>query len=179
MATKTIATAISVCLGLSLVGCDDDEGNAASQGGGSGSADATNVQASGDGFCAPQGGTSVLGPAAYRSDSTAKIDTDGNPLMEGHDADWNSNTSGTVNGKPVNSAQHNYVVMSPGQMAASNVGLGDWALVTNKRTGQQTWARVEDRGPTGGTGEISQSTATAIGIQYQSNAFTADTPIDL
>jgi hypothetical protein len=172
METKTIAIVISVCLGVSLLaGCDDDEGSAAS-----GSAAATNLQASDDGFCSPQGGTSNLGPAAYTSDSPAKIDTDGNPLMEGHDPDWRPETSGNVNGQPVNSAVYNYVVMSPAEMAANNLSLGDWALVTNKETGQQTWARVEDVGPAGGTGELSQAAATAVGIQYQANGWTVGNP---
>jgi hypothetical protein len=178
MATKTTAMVISVlCLGaLSLAGCDDEENNAAMQGGGDGSTAPTNVTNSGDGFCSPQGGNSVLGDPAYTSNSTAKIDTDGDPLMQGHDPDWQAGTSGTVNNQPVNSAQYNYVVMSPAQMAANNVSLGDWALVTNNATGQQAWARVEDKGPAGGTGEISESTATAVGIKFQSNAWTVGNP---
>jgi len=61
--------------------------------------------------------------------------------MQGHDADWQAHTSGKVNGQDVNSAQYAYVVMSKDQMAASGVSLGDWALVTNNSTGQNTCGR--------------------------------------
>src|SRR5271165_3973751 len=52
-----------------------------------------------------------------------------------------------------------------GQMAANNVSLGDWATVTNNSTNQMVYARVEDIGPEGGTGEISQAAASGVGIQ--------------
>jgi hypothetical protein len=171
-----LAIAASLLALLALVGCDDDSNNAANQGGGPGSSDPNTVIAPGAGFCEPEGGSQALGQASYTSDSTAKIDTDGNPAMQGHDSDWNPNTSGSVNGQAVNSAQYAYVVMSPGQMAANNVALGDWATVTNNATGQQTYARVEDEGPAGGSGEISQAAATAVGIQYESNTFTVGNP---
>ena len=104
-------------------------------------------------------------PLLRRKISSAKLDLDGNPAAQGLDPDWRAGTTGTVNGQPVNSAKYAYVVMSPGQMAASNVSLGDWATVTNNATGQTVYARVEDIGPEGGTGEISQATAGAVGIQ--------------
>jgi hypothetical protein len=96
--------------------------------------------------------------------------------MQGHDLDWQAGTKGHVNGQPVNSAQYAFVVMSPSQMAADHVQLGDWATVTNTATGQETYARVEDVGPEGGSGEISQAAASAVGIQYQSNSFTIGNP---
>ena len=168
---------IVFCLGfLALSSCDDDDSNATLLGGGPGSSDLNNI-AAGDGFCGPQGGSQALGPASFNSGvTTAKIDTDGNPLMQGHDATWQANTSGHVNGQPVNSAQYAFVVMSPSQMAADHVQLGDWAMVTNTATGQQTYARVEDVGPEDGSGEISQAAASAVGIQYQSNSFTIGNP---
>ena len=160
---------------LALPACDDAE-HADLLGGGQGSSDPNNVIA-GDGFCGPQGGREALGSASFDSGvTTAKIDTDGNPLMQGHDATWLADTSGHVNGEPVDSAQYAYVVMSPSQMAANNVSLGDWASVINTATGQQTYARVEDRGPEGGTGEISQAAASAVGIEYASNSFTIGDP---
>jgi hypothetical protein len=61
-------------------------------------------------------------------------------------------------------------------MASSGASLGDRALVSNNTTGQQTSARVEDVGPSGGTGEISKAAATALGIQYSDNRFTIGTP---
>ncbi len=61
-------------------------------------------------------------------------------------------------------------------MAANNVSIGDWATVTNNGNGQQTYARVEDVGPAGGTGEISQAAASAVGIQYLSNSSTVGDP---
>jgi len=67
-------------------------------------------------------------------------------------------------------------VMSKEQLYQSGVSMGDWAIVTNSGTGQTTYARVEDKGPDGGTGEISQAAATAVGIQYASNAFTIGDP---
>jgi hypothetical protein len=168
-------TAIAISLFLSLCSCDDED-HSDQLGGGPGSANPSDVVASGDGFCDPQGGPQALGSPSYSSDSIAKIDTDGNPAMQGQDANWQAGTSGSVNGQAVNSAAYAYVVMSPGQMAANNVALGDWATVTNDATGQTVYARVEDRGPAGGTGEISQAAATAVGIQYASNAFTIGNP---
>lgn len=172
-----ISAKIIFCLGvLVLASCDDDDHTAQLLGGGPGSSDPNNI-AAGDGFCGPQGGSQALGPASFDSGvTTAKIDTDGNPLMQGHDATWNANTSGQVNGQAVNSAQYAYVVMSLRQMVASNVHLGDWATVTNPATGQSTYARVEDQGPDGGIGEISQAAATAVGIQYASNSSTIGNP---
>ena len=37
--------------------------------------------------------------------------------------------------------------------------------MTNNFTGQTVYARVEDIGPEGGTGEISQAAASSVGIQ--------------
>lgn len=54
--------------------------------------------------------------------------------------------------------------------------VGDWATVTNTQTGQSTYARIEDRGPAGGTNEISEAAATSVGIQYTSNRFTVGNP---
>ena len=159
------AVCAAVCL---LAGCEE-EPDPNAQGGGPGSSaplDPSNVQASDGGFCAPVGGAGALGQAAYSASSTAKIDTDGDPAAQGQDATWSPNTTGKVNGQNVNSARYAYVVMSEGQMAANGVGIGDWALVTNNQTGQQTWARVEDVGPEGGTGEISEATASSVGIGY-------------
>jgi hypothetical protein len=157
---------IVFCLAfLVLSSCDDDDPSATLLGGGPGSSDPNNVVA-GDGFCGPQGGTSALGSPSFNSGvTTAKLDLDGNPAGQGQDPDWNGQTAGTVNGNPVNSAQYAYVVMSQDQMSAAHVHLGDWAQVTNPATGQSTFARVEDVGPSEGTGEISQAAATAVGIQ--------------
>ena len=168
---------IVFCLSaILLASCDDDDQTAQLLGGGPGSSDPNNIVA-GDGFCGPQGGNQALGPASFDSGvTTAKIDTDGNPLMQGHDPDWQAGTKGTVNGQPVNSAKYAYVVMSKRQMVLDGVSIGDWATVTNTATGQTTFARVEDEGPEGGTGEISQLAATNVGIQYASNAFTIGNP---
>jgi hypothetical protein len=175
MSLKTILLCAGV---LALSSCDDDEQqNAALQGGGPGSAAQNDVVAGAVGFCEPQGGTQALGGASWSSGvTTAKIDTDGNPLMQGHDPDWQPGTTGTVNGKGVDSSKYAYVVMSKEQLYQSGVSMGDWAIVTNSGTGQTTYARVEDKGPDGGTGEISQAAATAVGIQYASNAFTIGDP---
>jgi hypothetical protein len=129
----------------------------------------------GSGFGSPQD-ASQFGGASFTSDSLAKIDTDGDPSEQGSDQTWNAETSGQINGQPVNSAEYAYVVMSQGQMAASGAQIGDWALVTNNETGQSMWARVEDVGPPGGTGEISEACATGIGIQFQNNSNTIGNP---
>jgi hypothetical protein len=82
-------------------------------------------------FCGPQGGIQALGDPSFNSGpTTAKIDTDGNPEMQGHDPNWNPTASGTVNGQPVNSAKYAYVVMSKRQMLLDCVSLADWATVT-------------------------------------------------
>lgn len=170
--TKIIAIVFGI---VALTSCDDDD-HADQLGGGPGSSDPNNVVA-GDGFCGPQGGSQELGQASFDSGvTTAKLDTDGNPLMQGHDATWNANTSGHVNGQSVNSATYAYVVLSRQQMKDSGVNLGDWATVTNSATGQSTYARVEDTGPDGGTGEISQAAASAVGIQYLSSSYTVGDP---
>jgi hypothetical protein len=176
-ALMEISARIIFCLGvLVLASCDDDDHTAQLLGGGPGSSDPNNI-AAGDGFCGPQDGSQALGQASFDSgQTTAKIDTDGNPLMEGHDPTWNPNTSGQVNGQPVNSAQYAYVVMSRDQMNASGVSFGDWASVTNPGNGKSVYARVEDRGPPGGTGEISQAAATAVGISYLNNSATIGNP---
>jgi hypothetical protein len=161
---------------LVLAGCDDED-HADQLGGGPGSANPTDVTASGNGFCGPQGGAESLGQASFDSGSTiAKIDTDGNPAEQGLDATWQAGTSGTVNGQAVNSAQYAYVAMDASTMRNDGVSLGDWATVHNNATGQSTFARVEDRGPPGGTGEISQAAATAVGIQYLPSSATVGNP---
>jgi len=127
------------------------------------------------GFGSPQD-TSQFGDASFTASSLAKIDTDGDPSAQGYDTNWNAQTSGQINGQPVNSAQYAYVVMSQAQMAANGAQIGDWAQVTNNETGLTVWARVEDVGPPGGTGEISEACATAIGIQFQQNSCTIGNP---
>jgi len=173
-------------------GCDDpaEQGTGLSSSGGpsqsdydqgaeiahvvSGGQAVTNATAA-PGFGSPQDPTQ-FGNASFLSSSTAKIDTDGDPAERGYDPDWNAQTSGQINGQPVNSAEYAYVVMSPEQMAASGVQIGDWAQVTNSTTGQTVWARVEDVGPAGGTGEISEAAATAVGIPFQKNSCTIGNP---
>jgi hypothetical protein len=172
---KTVLKIGVIAFLIAMTSCDDED-HADLLGGGPGSSDPNSIVA-GDGFCGPQGGSQALGQASFDSGvTTAKIDTDGNPLMQGHDATWNANTSGYVNGQAVNSAQYAYVAMSLRQMVESNVHLGDWATVTNPATGQLTYARVEDKGPDGGIGEISQAAATAVGIQYANNSSTIGNP---
>jgi hypothetical protein len=164
----TLALAI-----ISLISCDDSDQQTQLDGGGSGSSDQGTI-ADAAGFCSPD---QNLGQSSFTSSATdAKIDMDGDPNAKGHDANWQATTSGKVNGQDVNSAHYAYIVMSPGQMAADGVSLGDWAKVTNNATGATTWARVEDEGPAGGTGEISEAAATAVGIQFASNSFTIGDP---
>jgi hypothetical protein len=129
----------------------------------------------GAGFGSPQD-VSQFSTAAFSASSIAKIDTDGDPSEQGFDPNWNAQTSGQIDGQPVNSAEYAYVVMSQAQMAASGAQIGDWAQVTNNATGQTVWARVEDVGPPGGTGEISEACASAVGIQFQQNSWTIGNP---
>lgn len=149
---------------LACAGCDDQTQQPT--GGGPGSS--TDGQfASGDtagrlvpaGPCAPAGGTAALGTASYASDSTAKVDTDGDPNAQGQDVSWQSETTGGVN-----AGTYNFVVMSRQQMRQSGASIGDWAQVTNDQTGQTAWAKVEDVGPKNGTGEISEAAAASVGI---------------
>lgn len=173
MRTKTIIAG-SLALAFALSGCDDEDGSQqALLGGGSGSAPtpSADVQANAAGPCSPVGGAAALGTASYSSDSTAKIDMDGDASAQGHDADWQPQTTGGVN-----AGTYSFVVMSKQQMRDDGVSIGDWALITNDQTGQQTWAKVEDVGPGGGSGEISEAAATAVGIQYQANSFTVGNP---
>jgi hypothetical protein len=166
----------SLVLAFAMAGCDDEE-NPQPTGGGPGySTPASNVLASGEGFCDPVGGESALGQADYASTSTAKIDTDGDPNAQGRDPDWQPHTSGQVNGGDVNSARYNYVVMSRQQMQSSGVGLGDWAQVTNEENGASTWAKVMDIGPPGGEGEVSEAAANSVGIQFQPSSATLGNP---
>src|ERR1700751_6116897 len=62
------------------------------------------------GFGSPQD-TSQFGTASFTSDSLAKIDTDGDPSEQGYDQTWNAQTSGQIDGQPVNTADYAYVVM--------------------------------------------------------------------
>lgn len=145
-----------------IAGCDDEDRDA--QWGGKGSSGANDVATNGNGFCDPSGGISALGAASYTSDSTAKLDLDGMPNGSAVDPSWNAQTSGTVDGQFVDASRYNYVVMSPTEMAQDGVSLGDWAHVRNDSTGASVYARVEDEGPSGGTGEISIAAAHNLGI---------------
>jgi hypothetical protein len=170
---RMIILSVSVLMTTILISCDDDE-HADQIGGGPGSSDPNNIVA-GDGFCGPLGGSDALGQASFISNSTAKLDFDGDPNGS-TDPDWQSGTSGQVNGQAVNSATYSYVVMSADQMRNDGVSLGDWATVTNTATGATTFARVEDKGPPGGTGEISEAAAKAIGIQFLPSSATVGNP---
>ena len=48
--------------------------------------------------------------------------------------------------------------------------------VTKNATGATTFARVEDKGPPGGTGEISEAAAKAVGIQFLPSSATVGNP---
>ena len=48
--------------------------------------------------------------------------------------------------------------------------IGLWLRIIQQ--GKAPWARVEEVGPGGATGEISQAAATGVGIQYQDKGFT-------
>lgn len=158
MRRRTILFSLA-CLAL-LSGCDDQEQQPMGGGPGSAVTPSADVQSDAAGPCSPVGGAAALGNASYTTDSLAKVDLDGDPTGGERDVTWNPETTGGVN-----SATYSFVVMSDDQMANSGVTLGDWALVTNSQTGQQTWAKVMDVGPSHGTGEISQAAATAVGIQ--------------
>ena len=140
------------------------------------SGDQTGTNASGAGFGTPQ---NQLGDASFSSSAqVARIDTDGDPNEStAYDPSYNPDTSGTINGQPVDSSQYAYVVRNAA-MAAAGVQIGDWALVTNADTGAQVWARVEDNGPPDASaGEISEAAATAVGIQFQTNSNTIGNPM--
>jgi hypothetical protein len=152
---------------LALPACDEE--NSALLGGGPGGSanNPTDMVASGDGFCDPAGGLSALGssPSFSSGPTEAKLDFDGDPNGQ-TDPYWQATTAATVNGNYVNSKTYNYVVMSPRQMAASGVSLGDWATVSNASTGKTVFAKVSDIGPDGGVGEVSESVASNLGIQF-------------
>jgi hypothetical protein len=119
----------------------------------------------------PQGGIGALGSPAIVTSSTAKIDTDGDPAEQAYDATWQSQTTGGYD-----SAQMPFVVVTRAQALNDGAAMGDWALVTNNATGQQTWARVGDIGPAGGSGEISEAAASAVGISYSKSSATVGNP---
>src|SRR5262249_23557466 len=75
-----------------------------------------------------------------------------------------------------NAAQTPFAVVTKAQILNQGVSMGDWALVTNNATGQQTYARVGDSGPAGGSGEISEAAATAVGIQFTKSSATIGNP---
>jgi hypothetical protein len=136
----------------------------------------TVTNAGGEGFGTPQ---DQLGDPSFSSGTqVARIDTDGDPNESTlYDQSYNSETSGTIDGQPVDSSQYAYVVRNAA-MAAAGVQIGDWALVTNVATGEQVWARVEDNGPADApAGEISEAAATAVGIQFQKNSNTIGNPM--
>jgi hypothetical protein len=130
----------------------------------------------GAGFGAPE---DQLGDPSFSSGTqVARIDTDGDPNGSTlYDYSYNQETSGTIDGQPVDSSQYAYVVRNAA-MAAAGIQIGDWALVTNVDTGEQVWARVEDNGPADApAGEISEAAATAVGIQFQKNSNTTGNPM--
>jgi hypothetical protein len=134
------------------------------------------TNAGGAGFGSPQ---DQLGDPSFSSGTqVARIDTDGDPNESpAYDQSYNPETSGTIDGQPVDSSQYAYVVRNAA-MAAAGVQIGEWALVTNADTGAQVWARVEDNGPPNGpAGEISEAAATAVGIQFQQNSNTIGNPM--
>lgn len=101
-------SAILLC-GL-IASCDEENKGAQSLGGGPGSSDPANVEANGNGFCDPS--QSLGDPSLVSQPTSARIDSDGNPLAQGQDPSWNPLTSGSVNGQPVSAAQYNYAVLS-------------------------------------------------------------------
>ena len=119
----------------------------------------------------PLGGTAALGAPSVVTSSTAKIDTDADPSEQGFDATWQAQTTGGYD-----SAVTPFVVVTKAEMLTDGAAIGDWALVTNNATGQQTWARVGDVGPAGGSGEISEAAATAVGIQFSKSSATVGNP---
>jgi hypothetical protein len=185
---KLIWCGVLVICSAIISGCDDQSSGYPTGGGPGGSSpgsspgdggpgQAINQNAGGAGYGTPQDSNQFGNPAFSSGVTVAKIDTDGDPNESTSlDPDYNPETTGTVNGAPVNSAQYAYVVMSAQQMADSGVSIGDWALVTNTSNGEQVWARVEDEGPAGGTGEISEAAASAVGIQFQANSNTFGNP---
>jgi hypothetical protein len=134
------------------------------------------TNAGGAGFGSPQ--DQLDDPSFSSGTQVARIDTDGDPNEStAYDQSYNPETSGTIDGQPVDSSQYAYVVRNAA-MAAAGVQIGDWALVTNADTGAQVWARVEDNGPsTAPAGEISEAAAIAVGIQFQQNSNTVGNPI--
>jgi hypothetical protein len=134
------------------------------------------TNAGGAGFGSPQ--DQLADPSFSSGTQVARIDTDGDPNEStAYDQSYNPETSGTIDGQPVDSSQYAYVVRNAA-MAAAGVQIGDWALVTNADTGAQVWARVEDNGPPNApAGEISEAAATAVGIQFQQNSNTIGNPM--
>jgi len=120
----------------------------------------------------PVGGNSALGDPAIVTSSTAKIDADADPTKAEYEPlTWQAETYSGYN-----SAQTPFVVVTEAQMLNDGVSMGDWALVTNNGTGQQAWARVGDLGPAGGSGEISEAAATAVGIRFLNSTATVRNP---
>lgn len=119
----------------------------------------------------PPGGISALGNPSIVTNSIAKIDTDGDPTELGYDATWQAQTAGGYD-----AAQTPFVVVTKAEMLDQGASMGDWALVTNNATGQQTYARVGDVGPADGSGEISEAAAAAVGIQYLKSSATVGNP---
>jgi hypothetical protein len=156
------AKIVSLALLLVLASCDEEDQQPQGGGPGSSSPALSSVEQTpvdGGGFGTPSD-TSGFGSPSFDVSAVAKVDLDGDPNAQGQDVHWQPQTTGGVN-----SAQAAFVVMSRDQMANANAAIGDWAVVTNNQTGATTWARVEDVGPTDGTGEISEAAASAVGIQ--------------
>ena len=179
---KLICCCVLIICSAIISSCDD-QSSAYPTGGGPGGGDPnsspgssdTSNATSGAGFGSPSD-AAALGNAVYTTNGTAHIDTDGDPAYAGSDGTWNLNTSGTVNGQPVNSGEYAYVVVNESAMQEYGITTGDWALVTNTATGQETWARVEDVDGWSGTNEISVAAANSVGIQVQSNSNTVGNP---
>jgi hypothetical protein len=99
------------------------------------------------------------------------VDCDGMPKNSYHDPYYQSQTSLTYKGKPINANTVPYIVVPPMvRNEVEPVVMGCQAMVLNTLNGMNTAAVVADQGPTAKIGEASVECARRLGLPENPNS---------
>jgi hypothetical protein len=98
------------------------------------------------------------------------VDCDGMPVNTYNDPYWQSQTSLSYNGKPINANKVPYIVVPPMiRNGVEPVVMGCQATVLNTKNGKTTAAVVADQGPSDKIGEASCECARRVGLDGNPN----------
>lgn len=110
-----------------------------------------------------------MAPGLSRAGEMA-LDNDGIPWFnKSMDGTYQSGTSMTINGRPVDGSQVPFIVANKDDRAGG-VRVGDWAQVTNNSTGKTIWAIVADAGPDQARVEGSPALWDGLGVSHGLNS---------